>query len=118
MMKMEEHASIHSYFHELKPLIKEVLITKHFQKTAPDFDIQKVVDSRHEFFTHLHKFEETIEGNHIFRALEKKTHLVYVVDTNHRLIFLSGFSNFKEYKKFLEDKKRILDMIREAWLES
>ncbi|MFH2028754.1 MAG: hypothetical protein ABIJ08_06455, partial [Nanoarchaeota archaeon] len=88
-----------------------VIVTKHFSKDFPDFETGLVLDSKHEHFTHLHKFEETIGGNHIFRALKDKNHIVYAIDKNHRLVFLRSFHNFKEYKKFLNEKKAILDMI-------
>jgi len=101
----------HNHFQQLQPTITEVIVTKHFRRDAPDFDVKLVADSEHSCFTHLHKYEETIEGNHIFRALQHKTHFVYCVDTENRLICLRAFPNFKEYKKFLEDKKAILRMI-------
>ena len=101
----------HEYFEELRPLIKEVIVSHHFKKDAPDFDINLVSDCQHEYFTRLHKFEETVDGNHIFRAVKDKMHVVYAIDKEHRLIFLRAFKNFGEYKRFLMDKKRIKEMI-------
>jgi len=100
-----------NHFEQLRDLIKDIIITKHFSRDLPNFDINLIVDSKHEHFTHLHKYEENIEGNHIFRALKDKIHIVYAVDKQHRLIFLRAFHNFKEYIKFLDNKKQILDMI-------
>lgn len=104
----------HDHFHNLRPTIKQVVATKHFKKDAPDFDTNLVLDCKHEQFIHLHKFEETIEGNHIFRALNDHQHYVYAIDKNQRLLFLRAFANFKQYKKFLEDKKGILHLIKET----
>ena len=108
------HYSDHGHFERLRPLIREVVTSKHFFREATNFDTNLVLDSRHEHFTHLHKLEETIEGNHIFRALTGHTHIVYAVDKKHRLILLRAFKNFKHYEKFLEDKKLILRMIEGA----
>ena len=101
------------YFEQLKPLIKEVIVSKHFSKDFPSFDTNLVLDSEHEHFTRLHKFEETIEGNHVFRALKNEIHIVYAIDKEHRLIFLRAFKNFKDYGKFLGDKSNILHIIEQ-----
>ena len=114
MICKERCINCNDHFDQLRPHIKEVAVSKHFLKDAPDFDINLIVDCRHEHFTHLHKFEETIEGNHIFRAVKDKTHYVYAVDKNKRLIFLRAFSNFKDYKKFLNQKKSVLKIIQSA----
>jgi hypothetical protein len=103
-----------SHFQHLRPQITEVLATKHFRRDAPDFDTSLVVDCRYQHFTILHRLEENIRGNHVFRALHNHRHIVYAVDKKHRLIFLRAFYNFKQYEKFLDNKKRILDMIQEA----
>ena len=100
------------HFEQLRPSIKKVITSRHFLKDAPDFDTNLVVGCQHEYFTRLHKFEETIDGNHIFRAIKGKTHYVYAIDKNKRLIFLRAFSNFKDYKKFLNEKTIILKIIQ------
>jgi len=100
-----------NHFEQFKPSIKKVIITHHFKKDLPDFDASLILDSKHEHFTRLHKYEENIEGNHIFRALKNKTHIVYAVDRSHNLIFLRAFHNFTEYMKFLDNKKKILGII-------
>ncbi len=56
----------------------------------------------------LHKFEGSIKGVHIFRALVDGLHLVYAIDGDHRLIFLRAFSNFSAYMRYLGKKKKIL----------
>jgi len=97
----------HSHFQQLRPSIKKIIATKHFLKEAEDFNPNWILDSQHQHFTILHKLEETIKGNHIFRALHKGVHIVYAIDKNHRLILLRAFSNFKHYLRYLDDKKTI-----------
>jgi len=109
--KTEKCVNCHNHFEQLRPLVKEVIVSKHFLKDAPDFDVSSITDCKHEYFIRLHKFEETINGNHIFRAIKGRTHFVYAIDKNHSLIFLRAFDNLKEYEKFLMDKRKILDMI-------
>ena len=109
-----EHLNCHSQYQELRPLITEIIVTDHFSRDLPDFDTALVVDGQHEAFRHLHKFEENIEGHHVFRALQHHTHIVYCIDKQHRLIFLRAFKNFKEYKKFLDHKKELLHFIENS----
>jgi len=97
------------HFHQFN--IRDIVITKHFHRDCPDFDISIITDSKYEQCTHLHKYEENVDGNHIFRALVDHVHIVYAVTSEHDLIFLRGFKNFKEYKKFLENRKSILHLI-------
>lgn len=102
----------HEHFKQLRPYIKEIIVSKHFLRDAPDFNTSLIFDCEHENFTKLHKFEETIDGNHVFRAITGKMHYVYAIDKGKRLIFLRAFSNFKDYKKFLNEKKLILRIIQ------
>jgi len=99
------------HFHQLKPSISEIIISKHFKKDAPDFDIELVLGCSYDSFTKLHKFEKNIHGHHIFRALKDKVHYVYAIDKNHRLVFLRAFHNFSKYNRFLDDDKAIARMI-------
>jgi hypothetical protein len=101
----------HEIFQKLRPNIKKIIISKHFKKDAPNFNINLILDSEHEYFTRLHKFEETINGNHIFRALKKGNHIVYSINSD-TLIFLRAFKNFKTYKKFLDNKQQLKKMIK------
>ena len=94
-------ANCSTHYQKLRPLVKQVNISKRFKKDAPDFNINTILDCQHTYFTKLHKLEETIQGNHIFRALTKRTHIVYVIDKDYRMIFLRAFDNFNSYKKFL-----------------
>lgn len=113
--KMTERCvNCHDHYQQLRPLVKEVIATKHFLRDAPGMDPNTIVNCEHEHFTKLHKFEEIINGNHIFRALKGKTHIVYAIDKSHRLIFLRAFENFNMYEKFLNDKKLIEEMIESA----
>ncbi len=102
------------HFEQFRPGIKEVIVTKHFNRDIPGFDTALVLDSKHEHFTELHKYEENISGSHLFRALHNHIHIVYAIDKQHNLIFLRAFKNFKEYEKFLEEKKKIALMISSA----
>jgi len=99
------------HFRELKPKITEVILTGHFKKEVGDFDIKSILDCNHENFTSLHKFEEKVDGSYIFRAIHEGKHIVYAVDESFRLVFLRVFSNFKEYKKFIDDKKKIKKLV-------
>jgi hypothetical protein len=105
-----------SHFELLRPIIKEHAITKHFKRdmggvSAAAAIALDVLDSNHEGFEELHKYEENIEGNHIFRAKIRGTHIVYAVTKDYRLVFLRGFTNYDAYKKFLEEKKKILSSL-------
>jgi mRNA-degrading endonuclease RelE of RelBE toxin-antitoxin system len=103
----------------VRPHIKSIVVTKHFFKDLKDPEeaksvIKDVLDCSNIDFYELHKFEEHIDGNMIFRAKKEKMHIVYCVDRNMRIIFLRVFSNFKEYEKFLENKKEIINLILHA----
>lgn len=108
--KTERCLNCHEHFEQMFPRVKEVLKTKHFIKDAPDFDIGLVVGCQHEHFVRLHKFEEKIKDIYIFRALREKQHIVYAIKGD-KLVFLRAFKNFKEYGKFLNNKKEIMGMI-------
>jgi hypothetical protein len=109
----EKCLNCNDHFEQLAKSIAEIRVSKHFLRDLPDFNTELITDSRNEHFTMLHKFEENIEGNHIFRAVHNEKHIVYAIDKKHRLIFLRAFHNFKEYKKFLNEKKEILRMIEQ-----
>jgi mRNA-degrading endonuclease RelE of RelBE toxin-antitoxin system len=107
----------HSEFMMLRPSIKSVVVSKHFIRDLKDEEkmnslIKSILDCSHMDFYELHKFEENINGNLIFRAKKEGTHIVYCVDKDKRIIFLRAMRNFTEYKKFLENRKEILRIIR------
>jgi mRNA-degrading endonuclease RelE of RelBE toxin-antitoxin system len=105
-----------SHFTRIRPLIKEVLISKHFYKDLKDENgvnsiVRDVLDCSHMEFNELHKFEEKIDGVFVFRAKRENLHIVYCVDKKMRILFLRAMKNFEEYKKFIEDKKEILSVV-------
>ena len=100
----------------VRPNIKNVAVTKHFFRDLKNADkvqstVRDVLDCTNAYFVELHKFEENIEGNMIFRAKKDGVHIVYCVDRSMRIIFLRAFKNFKEYERFLEDKKELHKLI-------
>lgn len=106
----------HSHFKMIRPSIKEVIVSRHFARDFKnekemDYMIKGILDCSDLEFTELHKFEENINGNLVFRAKREGIHIVYCVDKKMRIIFLRAFKNYSEYKKFLEDKKEIEKMI-------
>ncbi len=115
-VKKEFCINCHSHFMNVRPHIKCVVITKHFSKDIKDSEelysiVEDVLDCSNADFYELHKFEEHIDGNMIFRAKKQRMHIVYCVDSNMRIIFLRAFRNFKEYERFLEDKREIRNLI-------
>jgi mRNA-degrading endonuclease RelE of RelBE toxin-antitoxin system len=103
------------HFHELFPFVKEISFSSHFEKdmgSLDGFDPKKIFSHEFEDFTRLHKFEEKIGEHYIFRALHEGKHIVYSIDRNGSVVFLRAFSNFKEYGKFLGDKKKIGEILK------
>jgi mRNA-degrading endonuclease RelE of RelBE toxin-antitoxin system len=105
-----------SHFMSLRPLLKDIIISKHFKRDLKDEEeinslIKNILECSHLEFNELHKFEENIYGNMIFRAKKQSLHVVYAVDKNRKLVFLRAFKNYGEYSKFLEDKKEIKTLI-------
>jgi mRNA-degrading endonuclease RelE of RelBE toxin-antitoxin system len=106
----------HSHFMSVRPLIKSVVVSKHFIRDLKDEEeinsiIKGILDCSHLDFNELHKFEEHINGNMIFRAKKEHLHIIYCIDKKKRIIFLRAIKHFTEYKKFLEKKKEIKKMI-------
>lgn len=105
-----------NHFMKVRPLIKNIVISKHFIKDLKDeekinFIVKSILSCSNLEFNELHKFEENIDGNLIFRAKKEDLHVIYCVDKNMRIIFLRAIKNFNEYKKFLENKKEIKKII-------
>lgn len=108
-----------SEFMNVRPSIREAVVSKHFVRDLKNEEemnsiIRDVLDCSSLEFTELHKFEENLDGNLIFRAKKGGMHIVYCVDKKLRIIFLRAIKNYTEYKKFLEDKKEITRMISHA----
>ena len=102
---------LQNHFLRLRPQISEVFLTKHFKRDVKDVYeeeaiIRSVMDSSHEDFTELHKFEEKIKNMMVFRAKRGTHHFVYAVDGT-RIVFLRMVRNFEEYRLFLEEKREI-----------
>ena len=100
----------------IRPLIKAAIITKRFIRDLKNEEetktiVNEVLDCSNIDYYELHKFEENINGNLIFRAKKKGTHIVYGLNKEMQLVFLRAIKNYKEYVKFLEDKKEINRLI-------
>lgn len=107
----------HSYFIAVRPSIKNVVASKHFIRDLKDEEkineiINKILDCSSLEFNELHKFEENIDGNLVFRARKEKLHIIYCINKKMEIIFLRAIKNFNEYKKFLENKKQLKTMIK------
>jgi hypothetical protein len=82
----------HSHFLVLRPYITGVVVTKRFLKDLRETReseaiVDEVLDCSETSFTELHKFEENVDGNLVFRAKKEGKHFVYCVDRNKRLFF-------------------------------
>ena len=55
----------------------------------------------------LHKFEENIDDNLIFRARKDKMHILYCITKDRKIIFLRAIKNYDQYKKLLDNKKEL-----------
>jgi len=105
-----------SHFMKIRPMIKSVIVSKHFVKDFEDEEkmnsiIKNILDCSQIEFNELHKFEENINGSLIFRAKKDNLHIVYCADSKFRILFLRAIKNFEEYKKFIENKREIIKMI-------
>ena len=108
--------SCNSHFMFVRPLLKEVVVSKHFKRDLKDESeiisiIKNILDCAHLEFNELHKFEENIDGNLFFRAKKENLHIVYCVDKKMRIIFLRAIRNFDEYRRFLDDKHELKAML-------
>jgi mRNA-degrading endonuclease RelE of RelBE toxin-antitoxin system len=119
-IEQKDHCvNCHSHFMAVRPHITSVVVTKRFFKDLKDKEkakaiVRDVLDCSNADFYELHKFEEHVNGNMIFRAKNEGMHIVYCVDKNMRIIFMRVFKNFKEYEKFLDDKKEVNKFIMHA----
>ncbi|MCW4009735.1 MAG: hypothetical protein NWF05_03840 [Candidatus Bathyarchaeota archaeon] len=102
----------HSQFREIRPLVTGAVITHRFIKDFRDAEeakanVNAILECSNLDYHEMHKFEENIDGNLVFRAKKDGVHLVYVLDKSMRIIFLRAFRSFSEYGKFLSNKKEI-----------
>jgi hypothetical protein len=99
-----------SRFMQFRPNVRTAILTKHFLHDMGEekakFMVQNILDCNHEAFAELHKFEENVNGYHVFRAKHDKSHVVYSISGN-MIIFLRAFDNFTEYRHFLSNKGEI-----------
>lgn len=116
--KKEFCRNCNSQFIAVRPLIKSVIISKHFMRDFKDtekmnFIMNGILDCSNLEFNELHKFEEEVNGTLIFRAKKDDLHIIYCVDRQRRLIFLRAIRNFTEYKKFLDNRKELRRIVEE-----
>ena len=109
----------HSHFMAVRPHITSVIVTKRFFRDLKDEErakaiVSAILDCSNADFSELHKFEEHVNGCMIFRAKKEGMHIVYCVDKNMRIIFMRVFKNFKEYEKFLDNKREISKLVLHA----
>lgn len=109
----------HSHFMAIRPFVKSVVVSRHFvrdlkNETERGSIIRDILDCSDLEFSELHKFEENIGGNLVFRAKKEGKHIVYGVDKKMRVVFLRAFRNFGEYKKFLDNRAGIRRMLEHA----
>jgi mRNA-degrading endonuclease RelE of RelBE toxin-antitoxin system len=119
VMRKDFCINCHSHFRTIRPLIKSVAISRHFfrdlkDKEEVDSIVSGVLDCSNIDFSELHKFEEDIDGDLVFRAKKGRIHIVYGVDKKMRIIFLRAFRNYSEYGNFLKNRKEIKEMIARA----
>jgi mRNA-degrading endonuclease RelE of RelBE toxin-antitoxin system len=115
-VKKDHCLNCHSQFVAVRPNIRGVVVTKRFFKDLEDEEkakeiVRDVLDCSNADFYELHKFEEHAAGCMVFRAKKEGMHIVYCVDKNMRIIFMRVFKNFKNYEKFLDDRKELAKTI-------
>lgn len=115
-VKKHHCVNCHSHFMAVRPNICGVVVTKRFFKDLKNEEkakeiVRDILDCSNTDFYELHKFEEHVAGCMVFRAKKEGMHIVYCVDKNMRIIFMRVFKNFKDYKKFLDDKKELTKAI-------
>jgi hypothetical protein len=107
-----------SEFATIRPLIKGVIISKHFMRDFKDEEemntvVNGILDCSSLEFNELHKFEERVDGTLIFRAKKDDLHILYCVDKKMRIVFLKAIENFTEYKRFLDNRKQLRRVVEE-----
>jgi mRNA-degrading endonuclease RelE of RelBE toxin-antitoxin system len=115
-IKKDFCVNCHSHFMTIRPSLRTLVISRHFIRDLKDKEevnsiVSGVLNCSNVDFNELHKFEEDIDGNLVFRAKRDGVHILYCVDKKQRIIFLRAFKNYNEYGNFLEDKKKIRRMI-------
>jgi mRNA-degrading endonuclease RelE of RelBE toxin-antitoxin system len=108
-----------NHFRAIRPKITSIIVTKNFKRDFKDDGkaesiIRKIMECSNLDFSELHKFEEKIGNNLIFRAKEGDLHIVYGIGSNNRIVFLRAIRNFNDYKKFLANKTGIVTLIQNS----
>jgi mRNA-degrading endonuclease RelE of RelBE toxin-antitoxin system len=116
LIKKDFCINCHSHFMAIRPSLRTLVISRHFIRDLKDKKeinsiVSDVLDCSNADFTELHKFEEDIDGDLVFRAKKDGIHIVYCVDRKMRIIFLRAFRNYSEYGNFLGNRKEIKKMI-------
>ena len=96
-MKKVHCANCSSHFANLRNVVQEVEVSKHFIKDIKDEAerneiIGSILGCDSVDFHEMHKFEFNVKGMHIFRAKKDRMHIVYAVSGN-KLIFLRAIKN-------------------------
>jgi hypothetical protein len=95
------------HFMAIRPSLRTLIISRHFSRDLKDKKeinsiVSDVLDCSDADFNELHKFEEDIDGDLVFRAKKDGIHIVYCVDRKMRINFLRAFRNYSEYGNFRE----------------
>lgn len=110
----------HNHYAELRPSITGVVVSNRFLNDNKDDEtseaiIEQILDCSHLQFTELHKFEKKVDRFLIFRAKIDSSHVVYSIDKENKIIiFMRMIKNFSEYKRFLEDDRKIKKLIQRS----
>lgn len=101
-------SNCNSRFVKLRPMIKEIIINKHFEKDLKNKEerddiINDILRCDAENYREMHKFEFSTNDNYVFRAKKGSIHIVYSISGS-KLLFLRAIKNFKEYQKFLNSE--------------
>jgi mRNA-degrading endonuclease RelE of RelBE toxin-antitoxin system len=109
----------HNHFMMVRPSLKTLVISSHFARDLKNKEeinsiVNGVLNCSNANFNELHKFEEHIDGDLVFRAKKGGIHIVYCVDKKMRIVFLRAFRNYTEYGNFLNDRKEIKRMVANA----
>jgi mRNA-degrading endonuclease RelE of RelBE toxin-antitoxin system len=84
----------------ITPSLRTVVISRHFIRDLKDKKeinsiVSDVLECSNADFNELHKFEEYIDGDPVFRAKKDDIHIVYCVDRKMRIIARAMTSSAK-----------------------
>jgi hypothetical protein len=122
MLQKDHCLNCQNHFMKIRPLLKATFISRRFikdvkgEEKAKSF-VSDILDCSNVDYYELHKFEENIDGYLIFRSKKEGTHIVYCVDREMQLFFLRAFRNYRDYERFLRDKRGIRRLVSHAFNE-